>query len=61
MRLLKRTGEGELINQAVINWDLTRGAVRLVISWRSGFLYSRLRWRPLPPKLWFKRIRYADG
>lgn len=57
MKLIKRTKEGEAIDQAIINWDYKAGQYVRLIFWFEKLLdrqiYMRLRWNPKPIKFFF--------
>jgi hypothetical protein len=54
MKLIKRTKEGETIDQAIINWDYKSGHYVRLVFWFEKFIdrqiYMRLRWYPKPIK-----------
>lgn len=57
MKLIKRTKEGEAIDQAIINWDYKTGHYVRLVFWFEKLLdrqiYMRLRWNPSPTKFFF--------
>lgn len=64
MKLIKRTKEGETLDEAYINWDYKKGHyIRLILWLEKGFdrqIYIRYRWNPKPNKFFLTSTSISE-